>query len=43
MEAATTLVIFVLSLFVCITVYAVYTSFGPDAKKLRDPFEEHEE
>jgi len=43
METATILVIFVSSLLLGITTYSVYTAFGPAAKNLRDPFEEHED
>jgi len=30
-------------LLVSATGYSVYVSFGPPSKKLRDPFEEHED
>nr|YP_009397095.1 photosystem II protein N [Spyridia filamentosa]ARW66281.1 photosystem II protein N [Spyridia filamentosa] len=43
METAIVLSIFISSLLLGITVYSIYTSFGPVAKELRDPFEEHEE
>lgn len=43
MEIATILSIFISSLLVGITVYSLYTAFGPIAQDLRDPFEEHEE
>lgn len=43
METATIIVIFVSSLLLGITTYSVYTAFGPASKKLRDPFEEHED
>ena len=43
METATIIVIFVSSLLFGITTYSIYTSFGPGAKILRDPFEEHED
>lgn len=43
METATILVIFVSSLLLGITVYSIYTAFGPASKNLRDPFEEHED
>jgi len=43
METATIIVIFVSSLLLGITSYSIYTSFGPGAKNLRDPFEEHED
>ena len=43
METATILIIFVSSLLLGITGYSVYVAFGPSAKNLRDPFEEHEE
>jgi len=43
METATVLTIFISSLLLGITIYSVYTAFGPVSKNLRDPFEEHEE
>nr|YP_010336478.1 photosystem II protein N [Goniotrichopsis reniformis]UNJ14884.1 photosystem II protein N [Goniotrichopsis reniformis] len=42
METATILSIFISSLLLGITGYSIYTAFGPTAKDLRDPFEEHE-
>jgi PsbN protein len=35
--------VFFLSLLISITIYSIYIGFGPPAKKLRDPFEEHED
>nr|WDB00695.1 photosystem II protein N [Cavernulicola chilensis] len=43
METATVLSIFITSLLLGITGYAIYTAFGPASQKLRDPFEEHED
>ena len=43
METATIIIIFASSLLVGITGYSVYVAFGPNAKNLRDPFEEHED
>ena len=43
METALILGIFISSLLLGITAYSVYTSFGPKAQNLRDPFEEHED
>nr|UNJ16450.1 photosystem II protein N [Boldiaceae sp.] len=43
METATVLSIFISSLLLGITAYSIYTSFGPAANNLRDPFEEHED
>jgi PsbN protein len=43
METASIIVIFVSSLLLGITSYSIYTAFGPDAKNLRDPFEDHED
>lgn len=43
MENATILIIFVSSLLLGVTVYSIYIAFGPSAKNLRDPFEEHED
>nr|AYQ94738.1 photosystem II protein N [Elakatothrix viridis] len=37
------LTFFLWFLLVTITVYSLYVSFGPLSKKLRDPFEEHED
>ena len=35
--------IFIGSLLISITIYSIYVGFGPNSKKLRDPFEEHED
>jgi len=35
--------IFFWFVLISITVYSVYVGFGPPSKKLRDPFEEHED
>jgi PsbN protein len=35
--------VFIACLLLSITGYAIYTSFGPAATDLRDPFEEHED
>jgi PsbN protein len=43
MENSTLIIIFVSSLLLGITVYSIYTAFGPGSKNLRDPFEEHED
>nr|YP_010933222.1 N protein of photosystem II [Nitella hyalina]APP89437.1 N protein of photosystem II [Nitella hyalina]WKT08486.1 N protein of photosystem II [Nitella hyalina] len=43
METATLVTIFLSSLLVSITGYALYTAFGKPSKQLRDPFEEHED
>jgi len=43
METSTLIIIFVSSLLLGITVYSIYTAFGPGSKNLRDPFEEHED
>lgn len=43
MEIATVLSIFISSVLIGITGYSIYIAFGPIAKDLRDPFEEHEE
>ena len=43
METATILIIFVSSLLLGVTGYSIYTSFGPNARTLADPFEEHED
>ncbi len=36
---ALTLAIFV----ICLTLFSVYTAFGPPSKQLSDPFEDHED
>jgi len=43
METATIIIIFASSLLLGITGYYVFVAFGPNAKNLRDPFEEHED
>jgi len=43
METATILIVFVSSLLLSVTGYSIYSAFGPDSKKLTDPFEEHED
>ncbi|MEL6402174.1 MAG: photosystem II reaction center protein PsbN [Cyanobacteria bacterium J06607_6] len=43
MQPATVLIISVGAVVVAFTVLAVYTAFGPPAKQLADPFDEHED
>lgn len=43
MEAATVLNISICAILVAITGFTIYTAFGPPAKELRDPFEDHED
>jgi PsbN protein len=43
METATLVTIFLSSLLVSFTGYALYTAFGQPSEELRDPFEEHED
>ena len=43
MEPATVLIISVGAIIVAFTAFAVYTAFGPPAKQLTDPFDEHED
>ncbi|MEL7313570.1 MAG: photosystem II reaction center protein PsbN [Cyanobacteria bacterium J06559_3] len=43
MQPATVLIISVASVVVGFTAFAVYTAFGPPAKQLTDPFDEHED
>lgn len=43
MEPATVLIISVGGIVLAFTAFAVYTAFGPPAKQLADPFEEHED
>jgi hypothetical protein len=34
---------FITCTLIGITIYSIYTGFGPNSKNLRDPFEEHED
>lgn len=43
MEPAIALNISICAVLVGLTGYAIYTAFGPPAKTLRDPYEEHED
>jgi PsbN protein len=43
MEPATVLSISLASILIGITAFAIYTSFGPPSKSLRDPFDDHED
>ena len=43
MESATILSIFISGLLLGVTGYSVYSAFGPNARALTDPFEEHED
>jgi PsbN protein len=43
MEISLILVIFLSSLLLAVTIYSLYSAFGPGAKFLIDPFEEHED
>ncbi|AFY70237.1 Protein psbN [Thalassoporum mexicanum PCC 7367] len=43
MENATSLILTIATIVVCITALAIYTSFGPPNKELADPFEDHED
>lgn len=43
MEPATVLSISLAAIVIGIAALTIYTSFGPPAKELRDPFEEHED
>ncbi|MGD1942264.1 MAG: photosystem II reaction center protein PsbN [Leptolyngbyaceae cyanobacterium] len=43
MQPATVLIISVAAVVVAFTAFAVYTAFGPPAKQLADPFDEHED
>ena len=43
MEPATVLSISIAVMVVAITGFSVYTAFGPPAKELADPFEDHED
>jgi len=35
--------LFLWSLLLIATVYSIYVGFGPPARELRDPFDEHED
>jgi len=35
--------LFFLSLLFSITIYSIFVGFGPPSKRLRDPFQEHED
>ncbi|MEL6137770.1 MAG: photosystem II reaction center protein PsbN [Cyanobacteria bacterium J06628_6] len=43
MDSATVLIISVGTIVVGFTGFAVYLAFGPPAKQLSDPFEDHED
>ncbi|NJR49376.1 MAG: photosystem II reaction center protein PsbN [Leptolyngbyaceae cyanobacterium CSU_1_3] len=43
MEPAIALNISICAAIVSLTGYAIYTAFGPPAKELNDPFEDHED
>ncbi len=43
MEAATVLSISIALVVVAITVFSIYTAFGPPSTQLDDPFEDHED
>jgi len=42
-EPATVLSISISIMVVAITGFSIYTAFGPPAKELRDPFDDHED
>jgi PsbN protein len=43
MEPATVLSISIGGILLAVTVFAIYTAFGPPAAQLDDPFEDHED
>ncbi|WP_199250030.1 photosystem II reaction center protein PsbN [[Phormidium] sp. ETS-05] len=43
METATVLSIGLGALVIAITVFTIYTAFGPPAKELADPFDDHDD
>jgi PsbN protein len=43
MDPATVLIISVGAVLLAVTGISVYTAFGPPAKQLSDPFEDHED
>ena len=43
LEPATAIILAIGAFLVGITALSIYTSFGPPAKELDDPFEDHED
>jgi hypothetical protein len=43
MDSAFFFPFFLLSLLISMTIYSVFVGFGPPSKRLRDPFQEHED
>ncbi|MEM8504143.1 MAG: photosystem II reaction center protein PsbN [Cyanobacteria bacterium P01_D01_bin.1] len=43
LDSATVLIVSVATIVFGFTAFAVYTAFGPPAKELGDPFEDHED
>ena len=43
LDSATVLIVSVATIVFAFTAYAFYTAFGPPAKELSDPFEDHED
>ena len=43
LDSATVLIVSVAAIVFVFTVFAFYTAFGPPAKELSDPFEDHED
>lgn len=43
MEPATVLSISLGAILIVVTAVSIYTAFGPPAKELSDPFEDHED
>jgi PsbN protein len=43
MDSAFFFPFFLWSLLLSVTIYAIFVGFGPPSKRLRDPFQEHED
>jgi PsbN protein len=43
MQPALLTIVFIGTLLLSVTAYSLYVGFGPPAKDLRDPFDEHED
>ena len=43
MDTELILVAFLSSFLVAVTTYSIFSAFGPNAKSLTDPFEDHED
>ncbi|MGB2927117.1 MAG: photosystem II reaction center protein PsbN [Limnothrix sp.] len=43
MDSATVLSIGIAAVVITVTVFSIYTAFGPPSMELEDPFEDHED